>query len=162
MISEATICHFTNGRLRLKIVGRREDHRYFQSVQEKLHKAGYVKTGVNSLTGSIVLESENISVEEVFEFGKKTKLFALKKEPEVRKPLFRKITMPFSEINADLKKVSGGDIDLPIAIFILLLSFGVIEILRGNFKMPPWYTALWYAFGVFSKSIFDSRQKNNI
>jgi hypothetical protein len=74
--------------------------------------------------------------------------------------LLQKVTTPLSGINADLKKISGGEVDLPIAIFIILLAFGVIEIFRGNFKMPPWYTAFWYAFGVFSKAIFDSRQTN--
>jgi hypothetical protein len=31
----------------------------------------------------------------------------------------------------------------------------VVEIMRGNFRMPPWYTAFWYAFGLFTKSMLD-------
>ncbi len=160
MIPEARICHVTNERLRLKITGRREDHKYFSSVHEKLQKAGFAQSVANPLTGSIIIEKKGVKVDEIAAFGKKNKLFAMavsEKKESGNEILLQKVTTPLSGINADLKKISGGDVDLPIAIFILLLAFGVIEILRGNFKMPPWYTAFWYAFGVFSKSIFDSR-----
>jgi hypothetical protein len=163
MIPEAKICHFTSERLRFKITGRREDHQYFSSVHEKLQKAGFAQSVANPLTGSVIIEKKGIKVEEISAFGKKNKLFAMavsEKKESGSKSLLQKVTAPISGINADLKKFSGGDVDLPVAIFIILLAFGVIEILRGNFKMPPWYTAFWYAFGVFSKAIFDSRQTN--
>ncbi|MFO8085392.1 MAG: hypothetical protein R6U27_13855 [Desulfobacterales bacterium] len=163
MIPEAKICHFTTGRLRFKISAHRNDHQFFLSIQEKFRKAGYAQTVVNPLTGSIIIESKDLSVDEITLFGRKKRLFAIEiieKKQSDSEALLQKVTTPLSGINADLKKISGGDIDLPIAIFILLLAFGVIEILRGNFKMPPWYTAFWYAFGVFSKAIFDSRQTN--
>jgi len=25
--------------------------------------------------------------------------------------------------------------------------------MRGNFGIPPWYTAFWYSFGVYTKQI---------
>lgn len=163
MIPEAKVYHVTCERIRFKILGRRQDHDYFSSVHEKLRKAGFEQTVANPLTGSIIIEKKGIQVEKIADFGKKNKLFALavseKKESD-SETLLQKVISPISGINADLKKFSGGDVDLPIAIFIILLAFGVIEILRGNFKMPPWYTAFWYAFGVFTKSIFDSRQPN--
>jgi hypothetical protein len=41
-----------------------------------------------------------------------------------------------------------------------LVITGVYQILRGQFRTPPWYTAFWYAFGlltmfVVKKSISD-------
>jgi hypothetical protein len=163
MIPEAKTCHVTSERLRFKITGRRQDHQYFSSVHEKLQKAGFAQSVANPLTGSVIIEKKGIKVEEIAAFGKKNKLFAMavsEKKESGSESLLQKVTAPISGINADLKKFSGGDVDLPIAIFIILLAFGVIEILRGNFKMPPWYTAFWYAFGVFSKAIFDSRETN--
>jgi hypothetical protein len=163
MIPYAKICHYTTGRLRLKIAGQRGDHSYFQLVQEKLQKAGYTKTIVNPLTGSVIIESKGICADDMDEFARKEKLFTFEKQASVETTsLLQTVTTPISEINANLKNASGEQVDLPIAIFIFLLAFGVIEILRGNFRMPPWYTAFWYAFGVFSKSIIDSAQKNNI
>ena len=163
MIPQAKICHFTNDRIRFKITGRREDHHYFLSVHEKLRNAGFGQSVTKPLTGSIIIEKKGIKIEEIAGFGKKNKLFALAVPEKIEsgsKSLLQKVIAPISEIDADLKKFSGGDVDLPVAIFIILLAFGVIEILRGNFRMPPWYTAFWYAFGVFSKAIFDSRQTN--
>jgi hypothetical protein len=46
-------------------------------------------------------------------------------------------------------------LDLPGMIFLSLLAVGLWELAIGNFKRPPWYTAFWYAFGLFSKAIFD-------
>jgi hypothetical protein len=163
MIPEAKICHLTNNRIRFKIATRKEDHQYFSSVHEKLLKAGFAKSAANPLTGSVMIEKKGIKVEEIAAFGKKNKLFAMtvsEKKESGRESLLKKVIAPISGINTDLKKFSDGDVDLPAVIFIILLAFGVIEILRGNFKMPPWYTAFWYAFGVFSKAIFDSRQTN--
>ncbi len=159
MIPKATLCHRTGKRLRLKISEFRGDHDYFRSVEDHFRNAGFEKVLTNPLTGSVIVENDPISVEKIAGIAKKQGLFILERSHKETEPLVKKVTVPLSEINSDLKKFSGGSLDLPVAIFLLLLSFGIIELLRGNFKMPPWYTAFWYAFGVFSKSIFDSRQK---
>jgi len=40
-----------------------------------------------------------------------------------------------------------------------LLGLGLYQILRGNFRAPPWYTAFWYALGIFTKSLSDKGDK---
>jgi hypothetical protein len=42
-----------------------------------------------------------------------------------------------------------------------LLGTGIYQIVRGNFGAPPWYTAFWYAFGVFTKSLIDKGGRGN-
>jgi hypothetical protein len=48
-------------------------------------------------------------------------------------------------------------VDLPGMVFLSALLIGLYELARGNFRPPPWYTAFWYAFGVYSKSLMDRR-----
>ena len=39
--------------------------------------------------------------------------------------------------------------DLAGILLLFLLIAGMTEILRGKIQMPPWYTAFWYAFGIY-------------
>ena len=54
--------------------------------------------------------------------------------------------------NQDLKKLTGGEVDIPSLIFLSLLISGIWQIARGNFAMPAWYTAFYYALGVFARA----------
>jgi hypothetical protein len=62
--------------------------------------------------------------------------------------------------NHQVKALSGGELDLSGIIFIALLGFGLWELAIGNFKRPPWYTAFWSAFRLFSKTIIDELNRN--
>ncbi len=41
---------------------------------------------------------------------------------------------------------------IPSLIFLSLLISGIWQIARGNFAMPAWYTAFYYALGVFARA----------
>jgi len=58
-------------------------------------------------------------------------------------------------LNQKIQQVTSGRLNLTNGIFLALVIFGVSELIRGNWKTPPWYTAFWYAFGVYSKTLFD-------
>lgn len=47
--------------------------------------------------------------------------------------------------------------DLPGMAFLTLLGVGIYQLVRGNFAAPPWYTAFWYAMGIFTKSIMEKK-----
>jgi hypothetical protein len=66
---------------------------------------------------------------------------------------------PVSQLNQNIKRFSGGALSGETMIFLLLLGFGAYELLRGGFRRPPWYTAFWYAFGLYTKSIVDRQAK---
>ena len=157
MASEAIICHQTDVRLRIKVPERREDIRYFSNLGSEFRDKGYKKVEANPFTGSLVIESGKIEVDEIAGFASARGLFELdRKKPEIE-PLFKIFSAPVYEMNSGIRKVSGGDFDLPGVLFLVLLGFGAVELIRGNFRMPPWYTAFWYAFGVFSKSLIDKK-----
>ncbi len=157
MADKAIICHQTTGRLRIKIPGRREDIRYFSNLRSEFRDEDYNRVAANPFTGSLVLEADRIDVDGIATFASSQGLFELDRKKPEREPLFKKVVNPVSALNAGIDRISGGDFNLPGVIFMVLLGFGATELIRGNFRTPPWYTAFWYAFGVFSKSLIDKK-----
>jgi hypothetical protein len=49
--------------------------------------------------------------------------------------------------------MTGGELDIPSVFFAALLISGIYQIARGNMAAPAWYTAFWYAFGIFSRDM---------
>jgi len=51
--------------------------------------------------------------------------------------------------------MTGGEVDIPSLVFVSLLFSGIWQIARGNLAMPAWYTAFYYALGVFTRAQVD-------
>jgi hypothetical protein len=140
--------------VRLRIPARRGDEAFFSKAAETL--AGELQADVegNSATTSILIRGSDLSLERVVAAGDQ-KLFRLESPMRSRPSAASMVTAPISTANRKLTAVTGGLLDIPNAMFLLLIGFGIYELVRGNFKRPPWYTAFWYAFGVLSKSLLD-------
>ena len=52
-------------------------------------------------------------------------------------------------LNINIRRLTTGEMDLAGILLLFLLIAGMTEILRGKIQMPPWYTAFWYAFGIY-------------
>ncbi len=66
----------------------------------------------------------------------------------------------FRAYDKDLKKISGGELDIPSLVFLSLLISGIWQIARGNLGMPAWYTAfLLCARRIYALSRWTSRMK---
>lgn len=156
MLPEANIQHRTERRVRLRIPSKKGDAAFFSQTKEilaNLQPPGQIE--VNPLTGSILLCRDPIDIERIKTFVEENDVFAITPGGGSSAPLAQKIAEPIANVSRFISRLSGGEADLPGLIFISLLGFGFYEILRGNFRAPPWYTAFWYAFGVLSKSILD-------
>ena len=152
----AQIAHSSSCRLRLKVIGRRGDAAYFADVSKRLESAFHpcsVKS--SALTGSVLIYADSLDIQAVTDFGQKEALFRVEPAASVSQPLSRSIVSPLQTVNRNVMAATDGRMDLPGALFIMLLLFGIIELIRGNWRSPPWYTALWYAFGLYSKTLFD-------
>jgi hypothetical protein len=79
----------------------------------------------------------------------------LKRSAQSRKSLFGNVADTFQMYNRNLKKVTGGDVDIPSLIFLSLIISGIWQIARGNLAIPAWYTAFYYALGVFTRAQVD-------
>jgi hypothetical protein len=160
-LPEAHIQHHTDRRVRLRIPSKRGNAAFFSDAKTKLAQLQPFDTiEVNPLTGSILLCHEAIDIDRLMDFAEEKEVFSINQVSRTAAPLAEKIAEPIADINRFIDRLSGGELDLPGVIFLSLLGFGLYEILRGNFKAPPWYTAFWYAFGVFSKSILDHSKRD--
>lgn len=156
MVPKATIAHHTSGRLRLRVYARRADRGYFKRLKDHFSKAfPALLTTVNSATASLLMTGEPIELQEIADSAGKEKLFTLDLGKPQDSPMAFSITEPLHTASHQIRQVSGGRLDLPGAVFLALMVFGIIEIIRGNWRTPPWYTAFWYAFGLYSKSLID-------
>jgi hypothetical protein len=55
----------------------------------------------------------------------------------------------FAELNGRLSRATGGRLDLASGIPLALVTWAVLEVLRGRGGRLAWSTALWYAHGLF-------------
>jgi hypothetical protein len=159
VLPEARLCHASPGRLRIRIPQKRGDGAFFQRAEEKLAaRFGSAAVAANPVTASLLVADVRVSPEEVAAFAREAGLCALDLTPGPRREGVQNIISPLRTADARLRQISGGTLDVPSGVFVALVVYGVVEILRGNFQAPPWYTAFWYAFGVFTKTLVDARK----
>jgi hypothetical protein len=157
MLPQASIVHHIKGRrLRLKIPSKKRDDGYFSELHKRLKSLkAFKQIEFNALTGSVLLIGDHPDIQEIAEFAAQKKLFQLETAAVPAVPLTQKITKPITQFSSWIRRFTHGDLELADVLFLGLMTFGIIEIIRGNFKSPPWYTAFWYAFGIFTKAIID-------
>jgi hypothetical protein len=152
----AHIGHWTADRLRIKIPSQKGETAYFSTVGEALHR-DMPKAGIeiNPVTGSVLLKGHTVDASAIASTGKKTGLFVLETGHSGVEPLSKKIATPFRDLSRSVDRFSGGELDLPGMAFLALIGVGVYQLARGNIAAPPWYSAFWYALGLFTKHIVD-------
>lgn len=156
MLPQAIVSHRTAERLRIKIPSRKKNDAFFSEVKQSLDrdlKCRLVR--VNALTGSILIVDSGIDLEILADHASREGLFTLEPRPAPSQPLGQAVFAPVAALNRKISGFTAGAVDVPGLVFVLLCAFGLYEILRGNVKPPPWYTAFWYAFGIFTKSMVD-------
>lgn len=161
MVPIARVIHRTPERMRIRVDSRKGDADYFAGLKRSFtDRFNFQALTVNHLTGSVLIVDPSIDPSAVAEHAAENGLFDLQELHPPRYVLARKVSSPVTALNRSVERLSGGDVDMAGLVFIALFVYGVVEILRGNLRRPPWYTALWYAFGVFTKSIVDRSEKN--
>jgi hypothetical protein len=154
---EAHINHRTPQRIRIKINSQKGNTNFFDELNNKLagfHKFKELK--VNALTGSVLLVDENLDVEAIAAYAKANQLFKLNEHHGNPSPLAHRAVSPIQNLNQLIKQYTSGYADLTSVLFVLLTSVGVYDIVRGRPKLPPWYTAFWYAIGIIElKKFFE-------
>lgn len=162
MLPEAHIGHLTASRLRIKIPTRKGDEEFFANLEDKLTKLrDQMSVRVNPATGSVLLTAEKIDARSVASFAKKENLFQLDTTGPQPIALSQRFVQPIGELSQSVGRFTKGEVDLAGLAFLALLSAGVFQILRGQFRAPPWYTAFWYALGVFTKMAADKSDTDN-
>ena len=152
----ALVGHRTAERIRLKIPSRKGEPEYFSAVREALVKSlPSVDLDVNPATGSVLMKGAGMDEAAIALIGEKHALFSLEARPSGNDSLSKRIAAPFRDLSRSVDQFSGGQLDLPGMAFLALIGVGVYQIARGNITAPPWYSAFWYALGLFTKHIVD-------
>jgi hypothetical protein len=160
MLPEAHLGHRTANRLRIRVPSQKGNPSYFSELKDAFSRyRKFEHLEVNPHTGSFLLIDENLDVGAVVKYAEEKSLFTVQKSKKNPEPLSQRLAKPVRDLSASLDRFTGGELDLPGMAFLALLSAGVYQILKGNFRSPPWYTAFWYALGIFTKSIIDKNKE---
>ncbi len=155
-LPKGEIVHHTTARMRIRIPGKKNNPEFFKSLEKSLKNIPEIKTiRPNPLTGSLLLEGDFSAAGQVTDLLETNKFFQLEIPKTDGTPLRQKVYQSFSISNRFVKDHSRGELDLPILIFLMLVGTGIYQLVRSEVRLPPWYTAFWYALGVFTKSLMD-------
>jgi hypothetical protein len=146
----AYICHQSPHRLRIKIFSRKGDAEYFDKLQDTLARfQTFDRLEVNALTGSVLFVDEKIDVDRLADYAKARRCFDLMDQNNSHSPMTTQLVSHLGNLDTNIRQLTAGEMDLAGTFLLLLLISGLTELIRGNFRMPPWYTAFWYAFGMY-------------
>ena len=144
--------HCSAGRLRIRIKEKRGDADFFETVRKALaSRFPKAQVTVNPDTASVLSLGVH-DRDDLAEAARDEDLFDLEL-PGPHVPVAQAVQETFKEANLSVKRTTRGELDLPTLVFLILVGSGIVQILRGNVGAPPWYTAFWYALGVFTKAL---------
>jgi hypothetical protein len=146
----AYICHQSPHRLRIKIASRKGNATYFEKLQATLIRfQAFDRLEVNSLTGSVLIVDDYIDVDDIADFAKTRHLFDLMNQSTSRSPMTTQLVSHLENLDTSVHRITSGELDLAGILLLGLLISGLTGLLRSDVRMPPWYTAFWYAFGIY-------------
>jgi hypothetical protein len=148
-LPQARVCHFANGRLRLKIPEKRHDEGFFNTIRERLSSWGSIRrVEVNPLTASVLVQfsdlaalfNENALRNDLFEVDFEA-LAAIGEPPQA---LADHAGQAFAKADATIRRWTANAADLRDAAFVFLVGAGLVQVMRGNVAAPA-ATLFWYA-----------------
>ena len=163
MIREAFVCHRAGRRMRLRIPSAKGNVVYFKTLEEALRKCPEVdEVSTNPTTASVLILSDHHSSSGIREFAKREGLFQVQRRMSSAKSLVTNVTNAFEKYDKLIKRYTGDELDIPTVVFLALLVSGIMQIARGNVVAPAWYTAFYYALGIFTRVNEAQREKVGI
>ncbi len=159
-IPQARIVHRTSERVRFRIPSRKGDTAYFAKVSKRIAETlEPERLEANPGTGSLLLHDADLDIDAVIGLAREQGYFQLETVHPV--PLARRATEPIRDLSARLKDTTFGHMDLATLAFFGLLGVGTFQLLRNGLRSPPWYTAFWYAIGIYLKSLADQQRNED-
>lgn len=151
MVNEGIVCHQSPGRLRIKVLAAKGDAEYFADMKKTLAGNPQISSvEVNPITASILI-LHNTTNDEILTCAAQQDLIKITVPDKKADNVSNKVSELFKSVNSGTAAATGGGLDLARVYFLALVGFGVYQLSRGNFAIPPWYTAFWHAHGMFTK-----------
>jgi len=153
MTPAAYVSHRAPQRLRIRIPSEKGNSSFFSGLIDRFAACpGVEEIKVNAQIGSaLILGDTKVATD----FAKKNELFHLKPVSRPRKTFFAGVADTFRSYDKNLRQITGGELDISSLVFLSLLISGIWQIAKGNLGMPAWYTAFYYALGVFTHTQVD-------
>jgi len=152
MIPDAFVSHHAGRRMRIKIPSAKGNALYFETLESDLRKYPEVReVSTNPTTASVLILSEKSAGAGLARFAREEGLFELRRPRSSAKSLVANVTNTFAAYDKRLRKFTGSELDIPSLVFLALLASGIMQIARGNIVAPAWYTAFYYALGIFTR-----------
>lgn len=143
----AYVSHRMNGRLRVRIPGRKNDAGYFKRVSEGFAKCGGIReVEANPRTGSLLL-THTVALAQITDYAVEHGFFQLAPENVNGGPLSARLAADLGAVSDRFTALSKGQIDTRAAAFAGLAAAGLFQMLKRN-VWPAGITLLWYAVSV--------------
>lgn len=159
--SAAYVIHRSPGRLRLKVAALRANPEMAERIAERLSTLpGVIEVRATPATRSVLVlhEEERFSEEQLAAAAREAELFELSPvapvdtTQEPARPRGATIWAAWESANRGLRHLSHGLLDLRTLIPLALVLWAFRQILTERpLVRTPWYTLLWYAFGIFTR-----------
>ncbi|MCG6551634.1 MAG: hypothetical protein L7F77_04850 [Candidatus Magnetominusculus sp. LBB02] len=151
MANEGIVSHQSHGRLRIKMLNAKGDAEFLGNLKKALAENPQINSvEVNAVTGSVLILHSTTN-EEILAHADQKGLIKTAMPVVNAENVATKVGELFKAVNSGAVAATGGSLDLPRLTFLTLAGFGIYQLSRGNFVVPPWYTAFWYAHGMFTK-----------
>jgi hypothetical protein len=139
-----SVAHQSPGRLRVRIVGPRQDRFFFEKIADDLRRCpGIRHIEINPLTGSVLIHHAS-SLETIVEYGTNRDLFVLV-PPNGRYAVPSRVAgEAIHALDSLLKRQTADSWNVRELAFLLLCGAGVVQAVHRNL-WPAGVTLLWYA-----------------
>jgi len=154
----ARVVHRSATRVRIRVPSQRGNGAFFDELKEAYADLpGIQRVEAAPATGSVLFVGSCAAPGEFERLAPRTQMFRIEGCGRKPRSLPGRTVRPMADLNRGIRRMTDGRIDLSGALFFTLLGSACYQIARGNFGAPPWYTAFWYAFGVYTKQLIDDK-----
>ncbi len=162
MIPKARIAHSVPGRVRFRVPAMRRKSDYFAQVEQVLGQCPDVESyRVEARTGSILVNYQpDADVSEITAYAEQANLFQLSKRTESEVTVLGRAMGQVAQWDDRLRDISHGHANLRILFIVILLGFGVTQILRGRSRSIA-SIMLWYAFDLARAELDSHREEKD-
>lgn len=151
--------HQSPGRLRLRIPSQRGQVPFFDKAAQQLAQCpGVERIEANPLTASILVVP-GISTAELANYAESKRLFQFAEPESLSPPVTEMLAVSFRGLNQELRRLSGGMVDIGTLAFAALVTGAIIQWQKGHI-LGPTSTLFWYAAGLLLMTTRAGRTKN--
>lgn len=144
-LPDAIVMQDIAGHLRIKVPTKKNDTEYFNMVEKVFGACNNVKSvKVNPANSSIIIKYTG-DFSEISDFAETHHLFQIVEKKPNTTPIMQICEKGVTKTDGLLNFFTFGQLDLRTIAFVFFVGVGIFQLARGNFVLPSWFTAFWYA-----------------